>query len=306
MQARVSQRRGRVVTVSMSRCFCLGLALAVGGVGGPVYAQRTTTLRFHYAVGNSTRYTTRTTQVLPGSLGTTVTTATHDVETLRVHPDGSADQRMRIVSMEMSGPNIPAALRDRSTTALRNVAVEYTVDARGRVTTRRAVGTVPDDLRPVFDGVLESLDQLGAVLPEGPVAPGAVWHERRSLHLAPGIAGFDVNVDTAYTLRELRGEGAAQVAVVGVSMTLTTPAGAAVRGVRMAGTGSATGESILELGRGRLGSARSNGTMRVQVSAEGRTLDLDTRFEHQMTPRASSPLARPASPMRPGSPMRPR
>ncbi len=285
----------------------LTLAASLALTAGEARAQAAAPLRFRYAVGNAARYTTRTTQTMPGALGTTVTTATHEVETLRVRPDGSADQRLRIASMEMAGPNIPTAVRERVTGAMRGLAVEYTVDARGRVTARRAVGEVPDDVRPVLDGVLDSLDQLGAALPEGPVARGATWHERRALRLAPGATNLDMNVDTAYTLRELRGAGASQVAVLGVAMTITTPAGAAVRGVRMSGSGTATGESVLELGRGRVGSARSSGTMRVQVSAGGRNLDLDTRFEHQMTPGAPPSAAppRPARPARPAAPARP-
>ncbi len=284
------------------------LTLALALVASEARAQPAATLRYRYVAGTTARYTTRTSQTMPGALGTTVTTSTHDVETVRVLPDGSAEQRMRIASMEMAGANVPAPVRERVTAAMRGLVIEYTVDARGRVAARRTVGEVPEDMRPVLNGVLESLDQLGAPLPEGPVARGGTWHDQRALHLAPGTTSLDMNVDTTYTLRQLRGVGPAQVAVLGVAMTIATPPGMAVRGVRMSGAGSATGESVLELGRGRVGRAQTTGSMRIQVAAGGRNIDLDTRFEHLMTPAppAAPPRPpRPVAPTRPGAPARP-
>lgn len=269
----------------------LALALALSLLAVEARAQPPVALRYRYTAGSTARYTNRTTQTMSGPLGTTVTTSTHDVETLRVRPDGSADQRLRIVAMTLEGPSIPAPMRERVAAAMRGLAVEYTVDARGRVTSRRTLGDAPEDLRPMLDGVLESLDQLGAALPEEPVARGATWHDQRSLRLVPGAATLDLSVDTAFTLRELRGVGAAQTAVLATTTTISTPPGTAVRGLRLSGAGSAAGETVLELGRGRVGRAQTRGSMRVQVSANGRNLDLDTRFEHQMSPASPAPPA---------------
>ena len=267
--------------------FALGLLLAPL----PSFAQGAPRLlRFHYVAGQRARYTTRTTQTMPGALGTSTTTATQEVETVRVNADGSALQRMRIVSMELDGPMIPPTMRERVTAAMRGLTLEFTQDARGRVTARHPVGEVSPELRPVLDGVLESLDQIGAPLPEGPVAPGATWSERRTIHLTPGPTSLDMNVDATYTLRTHAGTGNAESAVVGVTMAISTPAGGATapQGLRMSGSGEATGESTLDLGQGRVGRGQTQGTMRIQLTVGGRAVDLDTRFQHEMT-RAEGP-----------------
>ena len=123
---------------------CPALTLALALVAFEARAQPAATLRYRYVAGTTARYTTRTSQTMPGTLGTTVTTSTHDVETVRVLPDGSAEQRMRIASMEMAGANVPAPVRERVTAAMRGLVIEYTVDARGRVAARRTVGEVLD------------------------------------------------------------------------------------------------------------------------------------------------------------------
>ncbi len=286
------------------------LAAALGAVvvlwGAAAEAQTSTLLRMRYAVGRRARYTTRTTQTMPaptGSTLTTVTTATHDVETVAVTPDGGATQRMRIARMDIAGPAIPAEIRARVASAMTGLTLEYAQDARGRVTTdRRAVGEVPAELRPMLDAVLDSLDQVGATLPEEPVAVGGTWRERRAIRVAQGAPALQMNVDTAYTLRQLRGAGAAQTAVIGMTMTITTPPGTTAGQVQVTGTGSATGETVVELGAGRTARGHTAGTLRMQVRVGGRAVDVETRFEHDMTPEAAAPAAR--APAR--APARPR
>lgn len=266
------------------------VALAVWAFAGEAWAQRgrAATLRFRYAAGQRVRYAARTVQHMPGGAGDTDTSSVHEVETVRVAADGSAEQRLRIVRMTMNGGGVPEPVRRRVTEAMTGVTVEFTQDPRGRVTSRRVAGPVPEEVRAVLAGVLESIDQMGAQLPEGPVAPGATWRERRAIALAPGGAGLQMNVDVTYTLRRVAGAGASQTADVGVAMTIATPPGASLRGATFSGAGSASGEATLELGRGRMGRSRTTGAMRVRVTAGGRDIDLETRFEHEMTPDASA------------------
>lgn len=270
----------------------LSLALCIASTTAGAQTRSPVTLRFRYVAGQHARYTTRTTQVMPGGAGTTTTTASHEVETTRVNPDGSAQQRLRITRFDVSGATIPEDLRRRVTSAVTGVTLEFAQDARGHVSARRTIGTVPDEARPILDGMLDSLDQIGAQLPEGPVIPGSTWREQRTLHVLPG-AGLDMRVDVTCTLREVRGVGPAQTAVVGIAMTLSTPPGANVRGVRLNGSGNATGESVMELGRGRLGRGHTAGAMHVQMTIGGRAIDLQSTFEHDTSPEAPA-AARPA------------
>ncbi len=271
------------------------LALALGAPDAA--AQGLTRLRYQYAAGQRARYVTRTTQTLPGGAAPVVVTGSHEVETLRVRPDGAADQRLRIVRLDIAGEGVPEAMRSRAASAFAGVTLEFTQDARGAITARRTVGSVPAELRPVLDDMVASLDQMGAILPAAPVAVGAAWHDARTFHVLPG-GGLDMNVDVTYTLRQVRGAGPAQTALLGVSMTLSTPPGANVRGVRVNGSGSATGEASVELGRGCMGRGHTAGSLRVQMNVGGRAIDLESAFTHDMTPeaptaRAPGPAARP-------------
>ncbi len=268
------------------------LLSAPGALAQHAPRQGASLLRFQYAAGQRARYVTRTTQTMPGGEAPTVSTSTHEVETVRVNPDGSAEQRLRILRVDVSGAQAPEALRARVASALTGVTWAFTQDARGRVVARRAAGEVPDEVRPVLDGVLDSLDQMGAALPAEPVAPGATWRERRTLHVVPGAGGLDMNVDATYTLRQVRGAGPARAAVLGVAMTLSTPPGANLRGVRVNGSGSAAGEAVVELGRGRLGRGHTAGSMRIQMTVGGRAIDLQSRFEHDMAPEAAGAARR--------------
>ena len=269
-------------------------ALALALVAPDAAAQGLTRLRYQYAAGQRARYVTRTTQTLPGGSGEPmVVTGSHEVETLRVRPDGGADQRLRIVRLDIAGEAVPEAMRSRAASAIAGVTVEFTQDARGAITARRTVGSVPAELRPVLDDMVASLDQMGAILPAAPVAVGASWHDQRTFHVLPG-GGLDMNVDVTYTLRQVRGAGPAQTALLGVSMTLSTPPGANVRGVRLNGSGGATGEASVELGRGRMGRGHTAGSLRVQMNVGGRAIDLESAFTHDMTPEALA--ARPQGP----------
>lgn len=268
-------------------------ALALALVAPDATAQGLTRLRYRYAAGQRARYVTRTTQALPGAAAPTVITGSHEVETLRVRPDGAADQRLRIVRLDIAGEAVPEAMRTRAAADIAGVTIEFTQDARGAITARHTVGAVPDALRPVLDDVVQSLDQMGALLPAAPVAVGAAWHDQRTIHVLPG-GGLDMSVDVTYTLRQVRGAGPAQTALLGVSMTLSTPPGANVRGVRLNGSGAATGEAAVELGRGRMGRGHTAGSLRVQMNVGGRAIDLESAFTHDMTPEA--PAARPPGP----------
>lgn len=246
-------------------------------------------LRYRYVAGQTARYATRTTQTMPGA-SPTVTTARHEVETVRVNPDGSAQQRLRVTEMNLAGEQLPAAMRTQVASAMRGLTLQYTQDARGLVSARSAVGTVPAEVRPMLDALIESLDQMGAQLPAAPVRPGGSWHVARPLHVVPGA--LDMSVDVTYTLRAMQGAGESQTATVGVSMTLSTPSGASLRGVRINGSGTATGDAVLELGRGRMGRSHSAGSMRLQMNLGGRNVDLQSTFEHDLRPEAAGP-ARP-------------
>ena len=113
--------------------------------------------------------------------------------------DGAADQRLRIVRLDIASDAIPEEARSSAAAALANVTIDFTQDARGAITARHMVGTVPEALRPILDNVVESLDQMGAILPAAPVAVGAAWHDQRTFHVMPGGA-LDMLIDVTYTL----------------------------------------------------------------------------------------------------------
>ncbi len=268
-----------------------GVATAAPHAGvatAPHAGVATAPLRFTYVAGHKARYVTTTVQTLPNQGGRSVTSATIEVETAAVHPDGSAGQRMRVVRMDITGAGVPAAARDQIVRGMTGVTMEYTQDSRGRITERHAPTGVSDDMRPFVDGVVQTLDQLSPQLPEAPVAVGSTWHDHRTVHLAPGgAANLDMDQDVTYTLREIRpAPGGGRSVVVGVAMTFATGSGANIAGVPLRGNGQATGDMTLDLGHGALSSSRSTGAMTLHMTVQGRNLDVESRFENDLQTEA--------------------
>ena len=275
----------------------LALTLTVAGAGASAQpqpaadagarptaaAQAPVTLRFRYVAGQRVRYTTRTVQMLPGTAGQATTTGAVSIETVRVNADGSAEQRLRVESLDMTGRAIPPEVRERFTRAMRGVTMEYTQNPRGQITARRPATGITPEIRPIVDAVMESLDQMSAQLPESPVSVGQSWNESRTLHLAPGAgANLDMNVNVTYTLREVRGTGTNQTAVIGLAMTTRTAQGAQIATIPVTGAGSATGELVAETGRGAINRSQSNGSMTLELTVRGRSTRVETRFENEM------------------------
>lgn len=247
--------------------------------GAPQPSGEAVTLRLRYAPG-VVRYATRSVQTAGPANARTTSTATVALETVSVSAAGEARRRMRFERMSLENPAIPADVRARISRGLAGAAIEYTQNPRGEITSREPVAGVADELRPVLDAVMQSLEQMGAQLPERPVRVGERWTERRTMHLAP-LPGMNVDMTYAmeFTLRALRPDGAA---VLDVAVTLATPEGATIAGMPFRGDGSARGETVLDLGRGVVRESRTTGEMTVHVTARGRTVDVPSRFENEM------------------------
>ncbi len=255
----------------------------------PVAPTGGTVLRITYVQGYHGRYVQRTTQTIegaqPGRSVTSVTRSTMDFETVAVHPDGTADEQMRVAEMDVTGEGLPPAIRATLSHGVTGATYAYTQDARGRIVSRRPVTGVSDEMRSVVDGVTQSVDQMSPVLPVGPIALGGSWHEQKTLHIAPGTAmGMDMNVEVTYTLRELGPErpGGVHPAVIGVAMTLGTPAGTSLQGMAVQGHGTTTGEMTLDLWHGCVLHSHSTGTMSMHVAIPGSTLDIVTHIENTL------------------------
>lgn len=268
----------------------LSLPSAAAAQPAPPPAGEATTLRLRFRAGSTARYATRTVQTSGGGAQATQTTSTAviAVETLAVTPAGDAQQRMRFERMTLENPALPAAVRDRVSRALVGAAIGYTQGPRGDITAREAATGVAAEMRPILDATMQSLDQMGAQLPERAVRVGERWSERRTMHLAP-IPGtsVDMRYETEYTLRALRPDGAA---VLGVAVTLSTPDGASVAGIPFRGEGRAEGETVIDLARGAVRESRTTGEMTVHLTVRGRTVDVPSRFENEM--RLEPPRAR--------------
>lgn len=239
-------------------------------------------LRLHHRAGSTARFVARTAHTAgpPEATTRSTTTATITVETRAVGPGGEARQRMRIERMAVEGAGMPPGLRARVARALTGAAFEYTQSDRGEVSARELATEVPDELRPILDATMQSLDHLDAQLPERPVRLGERWTERRTLHLAP-LPGTRVAMryETEYTLRALRPDGAA---VLALAVRLATPEGATLAGIPFHGEGHAAGESVVDLARGVVRESRTAGQLSVRLSVRGRTVDVPSRFESEM------------------------
>ena len=261
------------------------LALGAGASAQPRdigAAADAASLRLRYHAGTTARFTTRTVQTsgAAGAATRSTTTATVQIETLAVSPSGDAQQRMRFERMAIVNPALTAQIRERIARALSGATIEYTQSPRGEITARSAASGVPDELRPVIDAMMQSLDQMGPQLPERPVRVGERWSERRTMHLAP-LPGtsVDMRYETEFTLRALRPDGAA---VLGLAVTLSTPEGASIAGIPFRGEGRATGETVIDLARGVVRESRTSGEMGVHLTVRGRTVDVPSRFENEM------------------------
>lgn len=246
------------------------------------------TLRLRYAPGVA-RYSTRTVQFAGPNGARSVSAATIAIETLGVTDRGEARRRLRFERMTLENAALPADARARVSRGLAGASVGYTQNARGEITAREPLSGVADELRPVLEAVMQSLDQMGAQLPEGPVRVGDRWSERHTMHLAP-LPGMNVDLryETGFTLRALRPDG---TAVLGVAVTLATPEGATLAGMPFRGEGSAQGETLLDLARGLVRESHTAGSMNVHVSPRGqREVTIPSRFENEM--RLEPPPAR--------------
>lgn len=258
-------------------------------IGAPAVSDAVS-LRLRYRAGSAARFTTRTVQTsgAEGAATRSTTTATVSIETRAVTPEGDAQQRMRFERLSIENPSLAAPLRERISRALTGASIEYTQSPRGEISARSAAGGVPDELRPVIDAMMQSLDQMGPQLPERAVRVGERWTERRTMHLAP-LPGtrVDMRYETEFTLRALRPDGAA---VLGLAVTLSTPEGASIAGIPFRGDGSATGETVIDLARGVVRESHTQGEMGVHLTVRGRTVDVPSRFENEM--RLEPPRAR--------------
>jgi hypothetical protein len=239
-------------------------------------------LRMTYTPNQRVTYTTRSVQTAPAPMGQTTTTGTVQITTTAVHPDGSAQLQLRISNMDVQGAVISPDARQQLQHGLSGLSMSYTQNARGQIVSRDEPTGVSPQFRALVDGVLQSLDQMSPQLPEQAVAIGATWQDHRTTHVSIGPgAQMDLTIDVTYTLRELRQGPHGPVAVIGLAMTMGIghgPSGS----VPITGTGNATGEMTIELGRGVLSDSHSNGSMNMHVSAQGRTADIATTFTNEM------------------------
>jgi hypothetical protein len=243
-----------------------------------------------YTPNQHVTYTTRSVQTAPAPAGQTTTVGTVEIATTAVNPDGSAQLQMRITNMDIQGAAIPASARQQVSQGIAGLTMSYTQNARGQVVNRQEPTGVSPQMRPLVDGVLQSLDQMSPQLPEQAVSIGATWQDHRTTHvtMGPGMQ-MDLTIDVTYTLRELRNGPHGQTAIIGLAMTMAIGTGSAVANIPITGTGNATGEMTLELSRGVLADSHSTGTMNMHVSAQGRTADVATTFTNEMRATSVTP-----------------
>lgn len=232
-------------------------------------------LRMTHAAGPRGRYSNRYTQSVVGQ-GEFTTITQLELETLRVRPDGSAEQRFRVTNLDATGVGAAATL-PRLRAAVTGLAIPFTQDPRGRVT-ERLTPTVPTDVGFVLNALLQSVD-LSPVLPVTPMLPGGTWNEARTLValLGPG-ASFNLEVAQAYTLRSVENGRA----TVDVRMTFSTAPNTRVLGVEVSGSGEAT-EQAGGRCRGTNVRTQANGTLTVRRTIAGRTQEQRTTFATETT-----------------------
>lgn len=259
----------------------------------PAPAGRRVSLRYQFHAGQRVRYETRTQQTLQGGAGQSTTTGACEVTTLRVAPDGTAAQQLRMERFDLGGGAIPAQVRAQLTRQIEGLTLTYDQDARGHITATPTTGADGGVARPFTEMVMQSLEQLGPALPERPVAVGETWNDRRTQHMNLGPAGsLDMTVATTNTLRSIQGEGASRVAVIDVVLDLHTTPGASVAAFPLRGDGHATGTTRVDLARAVIVEARTAGEMTVHVQARGQNIDVATHFENTLR-ESQSPAGHP-------------
>lgn len=293
--------------IDRARTLALAFALSLGlhAVRGDAQPAPAAPLRMHFVTGQRVPYVTTTVQTMNSAVGRMEIHTRAETETARVNPDGTALQRMRVTAVDVVGANLPTSVRQRLTSALSGVSLEFTQDARGQVTNAHPVGEVTPEIRPVVESLTQTVDQMSPQLPEPPVRVGDSWTTHREVRLNPNAGGaLRMQYEVRNTLRELRAApapaapprpgtqrpagGSARnasvgpVAVIDSEITIATPAGSNASGVPITGSGSATGAMTLDLGRGVVERSSSHGTLRLHLDVAGRAIDVDTRFENDM------------------------
>jgi hypothetical protein len=224
------------------------------------------TLRFRYAQGARNRYSVRSNQTAQRL--TTNITQTLEVETQRVQPDGSAEQRARTLSFNMDSGALPPQQRQALSQSMLGAVFQYRVDPRGRVVSRQPVQGLQGSLAELGDSVWQTVEGSIPALPDAPVAVGASWNETKQVRFALGATRLSMRVDLTYTLRELRRVGSEQVAVIRVDMNLTVNQGVGAPNVTVSGRGQARGEVQFSVDRGVV--QRSASTLQLDVTVTSR------------------------------------
>lgn len=247
----------------------------------PVAPRQPTILRLTYVQGQSARYVTHAVQTAPAPIGETHTTGHVQIDTVAVRPDGSAALRMRITGMEVQGANVTDAARQQIQRGVAGMTMNYTQDARGRITDRQAPSGIAPEFRPLVEGVLQSLDQMSPQMPEGPVSIGDHWADHRTMHLSLGPSmAIDMDINVTYTLAAVT---PGQAASINFQMTMGMAHGVQMQGASVTGQGAATGNMAMDLAHGVLVSSHSAGDMNMHlVGANGRAADVHTTYANDM------------------------
>jgi hypothetical protein len=224
-------------------------------------------LRFRYAAGTRARYAVRSNQTAQGL--TSNINQTLEVETQRVQPDGSAEQRARTLSFNMESGALPPQQRQALQQSMMGAVFQYRVDGRGRVVSRQPVQGLQGSLTELGDQVWQTVEGSLPVLPDAAVAVGATWNETKQVRFALGAARLAMRVDLTYTLREIRRVAQGQTAIIGVAMNLTVTQGVGAPNVTVSGSGRATGEVQFSIDRGALVRSSSNLSLDVNFVARG-------------------------------------
>ncbi len=252
-------------------------------------------LRYRYAAGEHHRYLVRSTSTAPAPIGRMVTSMHADMETRSVAPDGSAVIRSRFTGVELTSAMIPAAAAQQIRQGMEGMSVEVTQDARGVVTAHQPATGVSPQLRPIMDGLMQSMEQMGLWLPENPVRVGESWRQTRTLHLPLGALGaLDLDVNVTYTLRALRGPATARRADIAMVTAITMAHPMVIQGVTVEGSGNGTGTLTFDVNAGALHDTLAHVTMLIHTSAGGQSQDIRTQSDSEMRPEGTTaPAARP-------------
>jgi hypothetical protein len=194
---------------------------------------------------------------------------TMELETPAVQTDASADQRLRLTRVDVQAPGLPTNVRQQMAQALTGVTFQYRISSRGQVLSRQPVQGLTGPLAQMGDQIAQSVEQLTPQLPEAAVSVGQSWTDSKTTRFSMGPAALSLRIDLNYTLREVRRGPQGQEAVLGVTLTMSIPRGNTAQNVAVTGSGSGTGEIVLQLDRGIVQRSTSAATMQMQISARG-------------------------------------